>query len=355
MPIESSASKLSIKMQAQYPSLSNEPHIYRSNDITRIIPPRKSSDETRDNNQSADEATPNFLNIHLDNSFARRKESTCSDTSSSDSTNASLDGSTDGERNSSCYTEYKCGHNKYEDIIDKIVGLRFSANNLYSKINSFDVKPKERSADKVANKNIEDVDYVNGNWDAESKKDGDYWEDIRTEDNDARAKNDDDNDLIERGPVRPQSSRQSRHSKPYTWDWIDGTSPIDDQNQSYTSDYDSTAVHNILMNKQYSAKINPCLDKLSDFDQSNGGLFNITKLPAYDNFNSVDGWPLPEANYADNGRPNSNISNEDVSILDFDQVNQTTMNRQSMSFRICRLPTQRYLRSFLAILTVKLH
>ncbi|EFN79251.1 uncharacterized protein LOC105187954 [Harpegnathos saltator] len=73
----------------------------------------------------------------------------------------------------------------------------------------------------------------------------------------------DDSDLIERGPIKPDIQTPFRGGHPYSirWQSIDNTDAIQ-ADASHTLDYDKTA-EQIMRNKYYSEKLNPCLDELS--------------------------------------------------------------------------------------------
>lgn len=324
-------------MKTQYSSSSRGSSISCQDE--RSSPSSDSSEENRERGTSPGKARPSYLTLRLDESFSKRKISTSSEASSIGSANQSLDGAYDAERNSHSfqngYNDVPLGTNKFDDIIDKLVGLRFSQSNFSSGTQARDRSSSRidkgfgPSTDDVSNANDEEIveegrnidqelveNDLNGNYDSDGKKeDEEYWDDVRTDDDDVgNDDDDDDDDLVERGPVRPPGS-QSRHSKPYyTLDWLAATSDSATQNQSYTSDYDSTA-ERILRNKQFSEKINPCLDKLSDYGQSNRSYYDIAEQPTYGNLNSNNGWASPDASYTETGTSNSNTSGEDVSIV----------------------------------------
>lgn len=71
---------------------------------------------------------------------------------------------------------------------------------------------------------------------------------------------DDDFDLIQRGPIKPDYQPLRGH--PYSMiSWL--SRPNDGADAAYAVDYDKTA-EQLLKNKDYSEKLNACLDQLSD-------------------------------------------------------------------------------------------
>lgn len=94
---------------------------------------------------------------------------------------------------------------------------------------------------------------------------------------------DEDSDLIQRGPIKPDF--QPFRSHPY---------PI------MNLDYDQTA-QQILRNKDYSEKLNPCLDQLSDSTQASIGAIGLAMDPNWtgENGNNIfrSGDPSNDVNF----------------------------------------------------------
>ncbi|XP_011700625.1 PREDICTED: uncharacterized protein LOC105457580 [Wasmannia auropunctata] len=74
----------------------------------------------------------------------------------------------------------------------------------------------------------------------------------------------DDPDLRQRGPIKPNFQPPRALSYPYSMvTWLQTTHENDGADAAYAVDYEKTA-EQILRNKDYSEKLNPCLDQLSD-------------------------------------------------------------------------------------------
>lgn len=95
----------------------------------------------------------------------------------------------------------------------------------------------------------------------------------------------DDSDLIERGPIKPDFP--SLRSHPYSMvNWLRA---VDNTDIVQTLDYDKTA-EQILKNKDYSEKLKPCLDQLSNSSRNHGTLGTIVENQSvYPNWNKENG------------------------------------------------------------------
>lgn len=79
-----------------------------------------------------------------------------------------------------------------------------------------------------------------------------------------------DSDLIQRGPIKPDFQPLRGH--PYSMvSWLQTSRANDGTNAAYAVDYDKT-VEQILRNKDYSEKLNPCLDQLSDSSRNQASI-----------------------------------------------------------------------------------
>lgn len=194
--------------------------------------------------------------------------------------------SADADKSLDLEEDFRRKLNKFDDIIEKIENLRFVRND------EDDVN--ENGTRRIAgNVNVDNIEYryadnedVNNN---ESNDNGSYLPlNIRSDecrispqddrhDHVGRSKienrpgqedsEDDPADLIERGPIKPDVQPLRRH--PYSMvSWLSRAGDV------ANVDYDKTA-EQILRNKDFSEKLNPCLDQLSNSSReqsSIGGL-----------------------------------------------------------------------------------
>ncbi|XP_011635082.1 uncharacterized protein LOC105425832 isoform X1 [Pogonomyrmex barbatus] len=116
----------------------------------------------------------------------------------------------------------------------------------------------------------------------------------------------DDSDLIERGPIKPDF--QPFRRQPYTMNWLSHFNDAADA----AMDYDKTAKQ-ILKNKDYSEKLNPCLDQLSNRNQ----IFEANSIM--------------DSNWiAENGDIHSEISSNNTAALPFIVVNDNEQYLMNM-------------------------
>lgn len=137
--------------------------------------------------------------------------------------------------------------NGIENVIDKIENLRLTHDTVdqSNEIRGFDAYRTKHSARRVPS-----CQTSNNN-------------DIYDCDHDHDREND-RNDLIERGPIKSQFCSLTR-SQPY---WTSVEQPRNFQaNETFPIDYDKTA-EQILRDKECSEKLNACLDQLQDLERT---------------------------------------------------------------------------------------
>lgn len=191
---------------------------------------------------------------------------------------------------------------KYEDIIEKIKNLRFARNDDEDNEN---VNKNVGRTRHPSNENLDNMEYrdscklqtgrtdnedINNNEDNVTVDDNEGYlplnirDDSRDQkrchslyngnsvDDDSEAEqvarqeheDSDDSDLIQRGPIKPDFQPLRGH--PYSMvSWLSRAN--DGEDAAEAVDYDKTA-EQILRNKDYSEKLNPCLDQLSDSSQN---------------------------------------------------------------------------------------
>ncbi|XP_043286202.1 uncharacterized protein [Venturia canescens] len=318
--MESCAVKRNSPLETQYSITNSE----SSESDYASTPSSDLNDESQERNLKIDGSASNSMAFHRESSFARRKVSTCSNTSSTNSTCHSLDeGDSESEINSTChYSDFNdtlIGNNRYDDIIDRIVSLGFSRDrsNVDAKITDANVKVVKRvteSTENFSNSNDKDnfkLDDINGNYEAKRDKISPD-NSLDNKSINESEESDNDNDLVERGPVRPHNISQSHHEKPYyTLNWVTSTGQNVDHNQFYMPHYD--CVSEMIQDKSLYEKLDPSIDKLSKDNHFDQSYSNNGEQTIYNDFNAISGWSTPEFNYGDAGTPNSNISGEDVS------------------------------------------
>lgn len=198
------------------------------------------SDIDNSQNQSNIESSETIFTKHR--LEVRRKNSDSSDTSSLLDTCSSQTDSISADDNSINIA-------KFNDIIEKIVELKFSPYNANDNDNKkVDIDKHNIGGD--VNANYEDQ--LNDNkvkLKKEVDKEKGKGEKIGEEEEDS------DDELRARGPLRPQPSQSRR--KPYQPldDWLEASAEM----QNCTTDID---IQQILNNREYSDRINPCLDRL---------------------------------------------------------------------------------------------
>ncbi|KAK0078213.1 hypothetical protein PV325_002829 [Microctonus aethiopoides] len=231
-----------------------------------------STDSDNDNNENNLECNLKKLRF---NKTMGRKVSESSDTSSLIDSASSISSSLPDNNLTTIQNDNNntsLNITKFDDIIEKIVELKFTPNNLNDKqnnklnidgkINSGDLNDNfEEKDDDIKENVIEKEKILKGkvvvNKIQEEKEYNEEVVENNSDDND-----DDDDDLRARGPVKPQPN-QSRNKPYYTLnDWLENSAGM----QAYTADIDSTA-QQILSNQQFSDMINPCLDRLEDYNK----------------------------------------------------------------------------------------
>lgn len=183
---------------------------------------------------------------------------------------------------------------KFDDIIEKIEKLRFTRNDGHD--DNDDDDDSNKTSRRVTGANVDNVEYreaqelqtnrhvdnedINNNEDNETAEKSEDCLPLNTrneprdegrrssqedsEDEEAEQEQEhedsDDSDLIERGPIKPDYQPLRGH--PYSMvSWLSRTN--DNVDVIHAVDYDKTA-EQILRNKDYSEKLNPCLDQLSN-------------------------------------------------------------------------------------------
>ncbi|KYN30858.1 NF-kappa-B inhibitor zeta [Trachymyrmex septentrionalis] len=211
----------------------------------------------------------------------------------------------------------------YEDIIEKIENLRLTRNDEDNK----DANENVGNTRQISNENVDNLEYrkscksgrhtdkedINNNednvttddnkgclqlnicddkkrchplYDGNSLDDDSESEQARQQEQD----NSDDSDLIQRGPVKPNFQSPRALSYPYSMmTWLQTTRANDGTDAAYAVDYDKTA-EQILRNKDYSEKLNPCLDQLSDSSRNQTliGAMNLGMEPSWIEENNKD-------------------------------------------------------------------
>jgi len=211
------------------------------------------------------------------------------------SPDTSCHSSTDADKGFDLDEDFREKLTKYEDIIEKIEKLRLARNNNEDNedanenihrtrcINSENVDNIEfrdscKSDHHIGNEDINNNDNITTDDNEgclslnirDDKKryhslyDRNSLDDSEAEQAEQQKREDsDDPDLIQRGPVKPNFQPPRTLSYPYSMmTWLQ-TRTNDSADVAYTVDYDKTA-EQILKNKDYSEKLNPCLDQLSD-------------------------------------------------------------------------------------------
>ncbi|KAG5327381.1 IKBZ inhibitor, partial [Pseudoatta argentina] len=211
---------------------------------------------------------------------------------------------------------------KYEDIIEKIENLRLARNDEDNK----DANENVGRTHQISNENLDNLEYQNScksgchidNEDINNNEDNVTTDDNKgclplnicddkkrchlydgnSLDNDSESEqarqqeqdDSDDSDLIQRGPVKPNFQSPRALSYPYSMmTWLQTTRANDNTDAAYAVDYDKTA-EQILRNKDYSEKLNPCLDQLSDSSRNQTliGAMNLGMEPSWIEENNKD-------------------------------------------------------------------
>lgn len=194
---------------------------------------------------------------------------------------------------------------KFDDIIEKIENLRFTRNDDghddgHDDDEDDSYENVEKTSRRVTNVNVDNVKYretrelqtnhhtdhedINNNEDNVtveknedrqplntrnepcneerrcSQEDQDSVDENEEADEQREYEDSDDSDLVERGPIKPDYQPLRGH--PYSMvSWL--SRPCDYEDAVHAVDFDKTA-EQILRNKDYSDKLNPCLDQLSN-------------------------------------------------------------------------------------------
>lgn len=213
----------------------------------------------------------------------------------STSPDTSCRSSADADKSFNLEEDFREKLTKYEDIIEKIKNLRFTRNDDEDYEDANENVGRTRH---TSNENVDNIKYrdscksqtghtdnedINNNEDNVTTDDNEGYlplnirDDSRDKkrchslydgnslDDDSEAEqqeheDSDDSDLIQRGPIKPDFQPLRGH--PYSMvSWPSRANDVADA--VYAVDYDKTA-EQILRNKDYSEKLNPCLDQLSD-------------------------------------------------------------------------------------------
>lgn len=216
----------------------------------------------------------------------------------SSSPDTSCRSSADADRNFDLDKDFREKLIKYEDIIEKIENLRLSRNN------DEDNEDANENVDRTrltSSENVDNIEYrdscnlqssrhadnedINNNEDnvddnksclplnirddsRDKKRCQSSYENSLDDDSEVEQieqhehEDSDDSDLIQRGPIKPDFQPFRGHPYP----------------MMSLLDYDKTA-QQILRNKDYSEKLNPCLDQLSDSTQASIGGIGLAMDP----------------------------------------------------------------------------
>lgn len=216
----------------------------------------------------------------------------------SSSPDTSCRSSADADRNFNLDKDFREKLIKYEDIIEKIENLRLSRNN------DEDNEDANENVDRTrltSSENVDNIEYrdscnlqssrhadnedINNNEDnvddnksclplnirddsRDKKRCQSSYENSLDDDSEVEQieqhehEDSDDSDLIQRGPIKPDFQPFRGHPYP----------------MMSLLDYDKTA-QQILRNKDYSEKLNPCLDQLSDSTQASIGGIGLAMDP----------------------------------------------------------------------------
>lgn len=216
--------------------------------------------------------------------------------------------SADADKNFDLDEDFREKLTKYEDIIEKIENLRLARDN--GDINEDNENINENVGRmRTSSKNVDNIEYRDGfksqtschtdNEDINNNEDiitaddnescllnirddtcdkkrchslynGNFFDDdSETEQAEQQKhKDSDDSDLIQRGPIKPDFQPLRGH--PYSMvSWLSRAN--DGADAAYAVDYDKTA-EQILRNKDYSEKLNPCLDQLSNSSRNQASI-----------------------------------------------------------------------------------
>jgi len=208
----------------------------------------------------------------------------------STSPDTSCRSSADADKSFDLEEDFRKKLNKFNDIIEKIENLRFARNDNDEDANE-NVRGRRNS---IRSENVDNVEYrdtcksrtihrsdsedINNNesnvtvdnedclplniHDEPRDDERRSLDDRNSVDDDSEVEREqphEDSDLIERGPIKPDF--QSLRGRPYSMvSWL---SRVSDGANTTHVDYDKTA-EQILRNKDFSEKLNPCLDQLSN-------------------------------------------------------------------------------------------
>ncbi|XP_018308745.1 uncharacterized protein [Mycetomoellerius zeteki] len=244
-------------------------------------------------------------------------EEDCGSTESEDmsiSPDTSCRSSADADKSFDLDKDFREKLTKYEDIIEKIENLRLGRNDEDNK------DANENKTRHISSENVNNLEYRNScksgrhtdNEDINNNEDN-----VTTDDNEGclplnicddkkrcyplydgnsldddseseqakeqEQEDSDDSDLIQRGPVKSNFQSPRALSYPYSMmTWLQTTRANDGTDAAYAVDYDKTA-EQILRNKDYSEKLNPCLDQLSDSSRNQTliGTMNLGIEPSW--------------------------------------------------------------------------
>lgn len=218
---------------------------------------------------------------------------------------------------------------KYEDIIEKIEKLRLARGNEDTNEDKENINETVGRTRRTSSENVDNIEYrdscksqtgrhtdnedINNNEDIGTADDNEgclplnIRDDTRDkkrcrssygnslDDSEAERK-DSDSDLIPRGPIKPDFQPLRGH--PYSMvSWLSRT------NDGADVDYDKTA-EQILSNKDYSEKLNPCLDQLSNSSRNQASIetMGLAMDPSWTGENNNDAFR--------NGDPSNDVSFE---------------------------------------------
>jgi len=220
----------------------------------------------------------------------------------STSPDTSCRSSADADKSFDLEEDFRKKLNKFNDIIEKIENLRFARND-----NDEDANENLHGTRNSISENVDNIEYrdtcksrtihrsdsedINNNesnvtvdnedclplniHDEPRDDERGSLDDRNSVDDDSEVEREqahEESDLIERGPIK--SDFQSLRGRPYSMvSWL---SRVSDSANTTHVDYDKTA-EQILRNKDFSEKLNPCLDQLSNPNRNQSSIEAIVE------------------------------------------------------------------------------
>lgn len=247
--------------------------------------------------------------------------------------------SADADKNFDLDEDFREKLTKYDDIIEKIENLRLARNNEDINDDNENINENVDRTRSTSSKNVDNIEYrdsfksqtgrhtdnedINNNEDIIAADDNEscllnirdetrdkerchslcdgnsFDDDSETEQAGQRENKDpDDSNLIQRGPIKPDFQPLRGH--PYSMvSWLSRAN--DGADAAYAVDYDKTA-EQILRNKDYSEKLNPCLDQLSNSSRNQASIeaMGLAMDPSWNGENNND--------TLHNGNPSNDVS-----------------------------------------------